>query len=325
MSDLRYPQINLESKNELAKRISDRYLPYSESLKLINDCLENLDHYWYDSRASEPEKEKFVRSARGKPLAELLKRINLAVLAPYDRLVPDFIFGGLSYRNHVQAAANLLGFQKKRTLLKLDISRFFERIGDGRIFHFFNKKCGCSVRASRLLSKICCVPKGPKGSGEVSKTLARGFATSPRLAVWANLDIFLKIDLTVHKMLRGHDPRLVVFVDDIGISASRVEMSKMQEVKEKVIDILQNYDPNQTLPVNQDKTKVIPFQKIPEHLGIKLGRNKLSPGKKTQLRMKNVSLLLGEAKSKKERDRLMIKKQAYRQYKRQLSSVNIPK
>lgn len=325
MSSFQYPQLNLESKNELAKRISDRYLPFSESLRLINDCLKNFEVYWYDSKSSEPEKEKFVRSARGKPLAELLKRINFTVLAPYDKLVPDFIFGGLTHRNHVQAAATLLGFHKKRTLLKLDISRFFERIEEVRVFHFFNKKCGCSVRASRLLSRVCCVSIGSKGSESSTKTLARGFATSPRLAVWTNLEIFMKINWTVRTMLRGHNPRIVVFVDDIGISASRVEMSKMQTVKEKVVSILQNYDPNQILPVNLHKTDVITFDNNPEHLGIKLGRNKLTPGIKTQLRMKKISLLLSEAKTKKERDGLMIKKKAYKQYKRQLGSVNLPK
>ena len=72
----RFPRINIRSKNELAKHIADKSHPYQERLVLINDAVNNFSDYWYDSGRSEPEKEKFVRSAIGTPLGKLLKLLN---------------------------------------------------------------------------------------------------------------------------------------------------------------------------------------------------------------------------------------------------------
>lgn len=99
MSKNRYPKISIGSKNELAKRISGKMFSYNDALGLINDVLANFDRYWYDSADSEPEKEKYVRSAVGSPLNKLLKLIDQKVLAPHDFLIPDFVFGGVSGKN----------------------------------------------------------------------------------------------------------------------------------------------------------------------------------------------------------------------------------
>jgi len=316
-----YPKISIRSKNELAKHISSKTLPYDTALRLIKDVLANFNRYWYDSSASEPEKGKFVRSAVGTPLNILLKLIDQKVLAPHDHLIPDFIFGGVSGKNHIQAAYHLLGKRRDRTLLGLDIKRFFEQIDQKRIFYLFYSKCGCSVEGANLLAQLCCVPLGPKNSRNAGTSIARGFATSPRLALWSNLDTFIKISWVVKKKLKGHDPRIAIFVDDIGIDASRVTSEKMEEVFKKIENVLVNFDHNQKLPLNPDKKKMQLHSIRAEHLGLKLGRNKLSMGKKSRSRKDKVKDSHSKASSDVERSDLKRRKIAYYKYQQQINKV----
>ena len=317
----RYPKLSIRNKYELAKQISDRALPYRAALALINDVVANHDRYWYDSSRSQPEEEKFVRSAKGKPLGKLLKLIDKKVLAPHDDLVPDFIFGGIGGKDHVQAARHLLGEKRQRVLLGLDITHFFEQIREQRVFYFFYKKCGCTKEASVLLAKLCCVPMGSKNKPLTEKSLARGFATSTRLALWCNLDTFIEIDRTARRRFRNHDLRIAVFVDDIGITASRISYDDMKSFSLVVKNILKNFDSNQPLPVKEKKTKVRTVQQGMEHLGVRIGRNKLTPGGKTRSRMGQVQAALKEKPSREERKRLLRKKNAYHAYKRHLAAA----
>lgn len=255
-SRTRYPRMNMGSKNELAKRIAGKKLPFADALQLINDALAGFDGQWYDSASSEPEKDKWVRSAVGTPLGRVLSLVDKKVLAPYDELIPDFIFGGVSGRSHVKAVAHLLGNQRQRVLLGLDITKFFEQIHEDRVFNFFCAKASCNPRVARLLARLCCVARGPKEKPEPEKSLARGFATSPRLALWCNLDTFLKLDWAMKKRFHGHDPRIAIYVDDIGITASRVDKADMEAMFLVAKGILENADHRQKLPLNQDKKKV---------------------------------------------------------------------
>ena len=204
-------------------------------------------------------------------------------------MVPDFIFGGLAGRNHIQAAYHLLGERRGRTLLKLDIRKFFEQIHQKRVFDFFHKKCGCSVGASRLLARLCCVPVGPKGSNSTEQTLARGFATSARLALWCNLDLFIRIEQKMKRKLHGYDPRIAIYVDDIGITASRVEIEDMKKFSSVIENLLVNFDSNQRLPINPRKKEILLAKTGMEHLGVRLGRNQLSIGKKTRSKRDRIS------------------------------------
>jgi len=317
----RYPSLNLRSKNEIAKRISGGNLKYKEALDIVNKAICNGDKYWYDSDESEPENEKFVRSAVGTPLGKLLKLIDAKILAPHDRLVPDFIFGGLSGRSHIQAACFLLGKQRNRVLLKLDIRRFFEQIHKQRVFYFFHKKCGCSVKAARILSEICCVPLGPKGSGCAEESIARGFATSPRLALWCNLNLFLRLSWKAKTELKGHDSRIAVFVDDIGITASRIDMARLKEFSKKVENLLVNFDTNQPLPINPKKKVLMTYERNIEHLGLRFGRNKLTMGRKSRSIMDKIRDALNKHPSKTEKRILLEKRRAYHIYQRQIAKV----
>ncbi len=291
----RYPKIHIQSKNELAKHIDSARLPYEKALSLINDVQTNFDTYWKDHPTqSKPDKRKWVRNAAGTPLARLLDLINAKVLTPADLLLPSFIFGGIGGLNHKAAVLHLLGNKRKRILLKLDITRFFEQIRHERVYHFFRDKCKCSDKGAKILADLCCVRHGPKEKPDAYKTIARGFATSSRLAVWCNVDTFLRLERLVQKELRGKDPRIAVYVDDIGITASRASKEDMLRLYVKIKTLLEQ-DKNQPLPLNDDKTKVIfhsgeTYDKDGnylgkwafEHLGLQMNRNSVTIGSKTR-------------------------------------------
>ncbi len=218
-----------------------------------------------------------------------------------------------------------MGKQRERTLLGLDIKQFFEQIHYERVFHFFHSKCGCGAKGAELLAKLCCVPLGPKGSTNATKTIARGFATSPRLALWCNLDTFMKISWISKKKLKGRDPKIAIYVDDIGIDASKITREQMEIVSQKIESILANFDKNQRLLINSDKKKIKLHSKGAEHLGLKLGRNKLAMGRKSRSRKDKVQDLLSNTSSQVDRSDLKIKKIAYYRYQQQINKVQTKK
>jgi hypothetical protein len=286
------------------------------ALELINDVGKNFDKYWKDNlKESEPSKDKYVRNAKATPLGGLLDSVNKMVLMPHDRLLPNFIFGGIKGKNHVIAAEHLLGKKRKRVALKMDIQGFFEKISWERVYYFFRMKCECKERGAKILADICCVPLGSKGSKASVKTIGRGFATSSRLAVWCNLDTFIKLERLVQKRLKGRDPRIMIYVDDIGITASRISKEEMKLLGEEVEDLLLNSDKNQPLPLNNSKTKITSHEEGIEQLGLRLNRNSLSLGKKSWTKQEALKKELKTNISSKNRANLKHRYKSMRYYK----------
>lgn len=219
------------------------------------------------------------------------------------------------------AAEELLGKGRKRVLLKLDLKRFFEQVGSGRVYQFFRYKCACDERAAKILTWLCCVPKGPKGSGEKIQTIARGFATSPRLAVWCNLNLFLAMKDLVWKRLKAYDPRIAVYVDDIGITASRIPKEVMEKLRLEIKELLETADPNQSLVINDEKTQIRSHQEGMEYTGIGLLRNRLIVGKKARSKREKIKNLLKGKVSTEERKKLMHQKKAMNRYKGSVERV----
>ena len=312
----RYPKLFIRSKNEFAKHISHKKFSQGQALALINDVLLHKDNYWKDSKRSEPQKDKYVRNAKGTPLGVLLSKINTMVLAPHDNLLPRFIFGGVKKSNHVMAAAHLLGETRKRTILKLDVTKFFEQITRQRAYEFFIYKCLCDEKTSKILSTLCSVPRGPKNASTGGESIGRGFATSSRLAVWCNLDVFIKLERLVQKRLKGHDPRLAIYVDDIAVTASKISKEDMQTLSVEIAELLLTGDLKQPLPLNASKTKIALHSEGLEHLGLRLHRNKLAINTKTREKIRKINDTLRDETSQLERKNLKLKKSALGHYQR---------
>ncbi|MFH1236680.1 MAG: reverse transcriptase domain-containing protein [Parcubacteria group bacterium] len=304
----------------MSKHISHLGFPRQEALILINNVISRFDSLWRDSKKSQPEKGKYVRSAAGTPLHKLLRKIDRRVLAPYDGLLPNFIFGGKSGVSHVNAAYHILGDKRQRSLLKLDLKKFFEQVDSGQVARLFEKRLFCDRRVAKIISNICCVPLGPKGASSSEKTIARGFATSSRLAVWCNLDVFFRLDWLIKKRLRGHDPRLVIYVDDIGISASRISEEELDKLAVEIKEILESGKYGKQLLLNDEKKSIRSHSEGMEFLGTRLRRNKLSLGGKSYGKREKIKNALRKERSSSVKKDLKRRYKGIATYKRHIES-----
>ena len=295
-----YPKLNLYTKKQLADAIRGKDLSFKDAMKLIDDCLVNKDKYWSDNpEESKPDDDKWVRSASGTPLGNLQKRINQKVLAPHDSELPIFIYGGVGKKGIKNAAIALQGKKNKRTLLKVDMRHFFEHISYEDIVNTLVCYCGCGKDVAQIIAEVACVSSGKKSLNNINeKVLARGFSTSSRLAVWCNLGLFRKLFYCMTKKLKGHDPRIAVYMDDIGITASRVDSTTLSSLYNDIAELIEN---TSKLELNKNKTKIIDYLqhehnasdghllegKITqfEFIGIGIGRSRLYPGVKTRSKM----------------------------------------
>lgn len=295
-----YPKLNLYTKNQLANAIRGKKLSFNEAVKLIDDCLANKDNYWFDNqKESKPDDNKWVRSASGTPLGKLQKRINQLILAPHDNELPIFIYGGVSKKGIKNAAIALQGRKNKRTLLKVDMRRFFEHITYEDIIRTLTCYCNCGKDVSRIIAEIVCVRMGKKSLDNTNeKVLARGFSTSSRLAVLCNLTLFRKLFYCMSKKLKEYDPKIAVYMDDIGITASRVNPVILSSLHKDIVSLIEN---TSKLEINKNKTRIIDYFQHEysaidghllegkttqfEFLGIEMGRSCLYPGVKTRSKM----------------------------------------
>jgi len=237
-------------------------------------------------------------------------------IEPTDGFPP---FEVLPECNHAKAAKHLLGLKRRRSILKIDLHRFFEQIGVEKVDQFFYKNCRCDKRTSKILSCLCCVPLGPKGSNSKRKSIARGFATSPRLAVWCNLDIFLRLNHLVHKSLKGKDPRIAIYVDDIGITASRVSEEEMTSLLNDIKSLFSSS--GESLKLNDKKTKIKSHKEGMEYVGITLLRNSLEVGKKAQSKRDRLKNELRGSLSKSEKSQIRRRYKATTWYKKYIGSL----
>lgn len=293
MTNQHLPNLHLYTERDLANAIHDESLPFNKASWLIKRCIDNKDKYWHDVKfLSDPEKNKWVHSAKETPLGEFQARLNKKVLAPHDDIIPAYVYGGLEKRSIKQAANDLLGKQRKRTMLKIDMSRFFEHVSRNDVVQCL-RSCGCTKRVAGIIADLSCVPEGKKSRDSTNKlVLARGFASSSRLAIWCNLPVFRRIFNLVLRELKGHNPRISVYMDDICITASRVSPGTMCNLYKKIIEIVETPDSN--LELNKSKTQIINCKDVGfnpnngepirgksfsyEFVGIKLKKNKLMPG-----------------------------------------------
>lgn len=274
-----YPRLNIGSKNILYKRLDEK--------ELVQDCIQNFDKFWRDNAGSIPEKDKWVRDCSGTRLSRLLSKIDRLLLKPLDNELPFFIHGGISGRFRKQsgavipkctqsAAISLIDGKKGRWLLHMDLQRFFEQVSQERVVTLFSSKLGCSRDVAFLLSELCCIQEGSKkshSSEDRGKVIARGFSPSVRLAVWCNLEFFLALNRLVQKRLRGHSPKLAIFVDDIGITATGMSRKELEKVKGEIISLAEQHK----LIINPDKTKLVPPSEVKEYVGLHITNGKIFP------------------------------------------------
>lgn len=306
------PRLRLYTAKDISNCIQGDGLSFYDASRLLDDCLKNKHKYWFDNaNESKPSEGKWVRSASSTPLGKLQKRVDRKILALHDDCLPPFIYGGVGKRGIKNAARALQGKNNKRIMLKMDLHKFFEQISYDAIISTLTQKCSCSPSVAQIIAEIACVEEGPKSSNNKNKkVLARGFSTSSRLAIWCNLSLFIKIFRLASKRLKRHDFRIAVYMDDIGITASRISPSKMVSLYKELLKLITE----NKAEVNTDKTKIVDYLNREysssdgtlvegsktrfEFLGISIGRNSLSAGGK--IRSKTTRLSRKQQRSKRE-------------------------
>lgn len=294
---MKYPNTTLWSKNILSKRLSSKYDDPKKIREKINKCYKNKDLYWNDLLSqSKPEKNKYVRNARGTDLGWILNRVDKKILARLDQFVPSFLHGGLTKKGTITACLSLLGTKRKRYMLSMDLKTFYEQISDDRVKKLFYKRFGNDEHVSEVLTYLCTVPLGRKGS-KGKKSIGRGFSTSSRLSIWCCMPFFNELNVLVHKELKGHDPVMAVYVDDIKITASRVDENKLKALSLKVEKLALKH----SLKINHEKTSVSKYDLTGLiGLGITLGRNGLRESPRLHAMRVVTKKKMGEAKKRKD-------------------------
>ena len=303
----------------MAKRLATKKIPFNETLAIIKDVSINKDKYWHDNlKESKIEKNKYVRSAYKTPLGYLLKTFDTRVLSKCDYMLPSFIFGGVSGKNHVRAARNLIA-GKDRAYFKVDLEKFFEQINITNVNNFFIKS-GCSRDMANFISRMCCVAMGSKDNPSSKIVLARGFSTSPRLAVWCNILAFLTLDQKLSRVLKYTNYKLSVYVDDIGVTSG----SKDLELMNKAFEITKAVLRKNGLKTNDDLNKSKPPIKLSgkqEYLGLRLGSKKITIGWKTQKKLAGIKATT--KKDPKKRKTLKEKLRGLRIYNSYVKKINL--
>ena len=72
----------------------------------------------------------------------------------------------------------------------------------------------------------------------------------------------------------------------------------MEELYKEIQELFTKSDKNQTLPLNDEKMGIISHEQTPEHLGLRMYRNRLAIGAKTKSK-------LAKAKTKSKRKALI--------------------
>jgi hypothetical protein len=236
-------------------------------------------------------------------------------LKAYDDCLPSYVHGGVTGeyikssgfkmpKCTQSAALSLIDGKKGRWLLRLDLKSFFEQVTQENVIKLFMEDFKCSPRIAWIVGNLCCVRKGAKekNSETKEKILARGFATSGRLAAWCNLLFFKNLELLIKKELKDHSPLFAIFVDDIGISAVNVTKLQLKQLAQKIIDLAKLHGLI-VHPVDSEKTEIIPPQKVKEHLGLRLTRKKIFPSIKTTRKKVAKLKQVKKASSSKEKEK----------------------
>jgi hypothetical protein len=327
----KHPKLNLRTEKDLlsflnaAKSIKtkNKTLKQQVTLKDLQYLRDNAHLDWNDHPVeSNPKKKKYVRSLKpGSSLNIANRRLNSALKQTLDKHVPQIFYGSVSKKSHIQAAGTLCN-GRNTTIISLDIKRFFESISCDRINRFFCKAC-CSPDIAKVLVGITCVPLGPKNEPVSDSSLARGFSTSPRLALWATFEIFVKLNRVLQKRFSHLSPRIVVFVDDVGISIKNATKDDITVVKETAFAIIESDRNGINLELHKKppKLKVRHISKTAEHLGLVIGKSSLAPGFKTRVKIGNVKVKLSDKNlSKIERENALQHKRGLMNYRRSVQT-----
>ncbi|MGE8186301.1 reverse transcriptase family protein [Pseudomonas sp. NPDC086278] len=236
---LKVSKNSLSSRENLCKllRVSDEFL--SSVLALSpEERYTKKDHVKKAGGISRPifNPHRFLR--------KLQKRINVAIFANhYVIRWPHFIYGSVpnqknndayDSKDYVSCAGRHCG---AKSLLKVDVSSFFDNIHQDIVFSIFNSFLKYDEEVSRVLTNLCCH----------NSHLVQGGLTSSYIASLCLYDV----EGDVVERLNRKGLTYTRLVDDITVSSKSLSTDFTFALK-IISDMLTAKD----LPINESKTKV---------------------------------------------------------------------
>lgn len=236
---LKISKNSVSSRENLCKllRVSDEFLSSVMALSQ-EDRYTKKDHVKKAGGISRPiyNPHRFLR--------KLQKRINIAIFSNhYVIRWPHFIYGSVpnqknndayDSKDYVSCAGRHCG---AKSLLKVDVSSFFDNIHQDIVFSIFSKFLKYDEEVSRILTNLCCH----------NSHLVQGGLTSSYIASLCLYDV----EGDVVERLNRKGFIYTRLVDDITVSSKSLSTDFTYALK-IISDMLTAKD----LPINEGKTKV---------------------------------------------------------------------
>lgn len=150
--------------------------------------------------------------------ARQLKLVQARIARQLSKIrPPDYLFCPVKGRSYVTNAAQHRG---KRVVRCLDVRKYFPNTPSRRVFWFFRTVMQCELDVAASLASLACY----RGH------LPTGSPLSPIMAFFAHYDVWQE----VAAICGEHGYTLTVYIDDVTISAPKIDPAAMWAVKRAI-------------------------------------------------------------------------------------------
>ncbi|WP_347303598.1 reverse transcriptase family protein [Croceibacterium sp. TMG7-5b_MA50] len=147
----------------------------------------------------------------GKALQSLHKQVH-RYLARLD--VPEYLHSSVKKRSYLTNAQTHVGVGG---LIKVDIAKFYRKVPQHRVMHFFRDQLNCAPDVAGLIANLICF----------DGHLPTGSSVSPIMSFWACRSMFN--DLA--DLANSHDLRMSCYVDDVTMSGERATIGVLRAAR----------------------------------------------------------------------------------------------
>jgi hypothetical protein len=128
--------------------------------------------------------------------------------------VPDYLHSVVKGRSYLTNAEAHVGHN---SLIKIDIEKFYKKVSQHKIMHFFRDDLKCAPDVSGLLANLICY----------NQHLPTGSAVSPIISFFAYKGMFDKLE----SLAIANELRMTCYVDDITMSGTNASINILREAR----------------------------------------------------------------------------------------------
>ena len=199
------------------------------------------------------------------PPREELKRIQARIKQMLGQIVvPNNVFSGVKGRSYADNAAMHTG-EKRRNLLKIDLTAFFPSISRETVYRFFCEDLCCSHDVAEILTNLTTIDLAKSRTNHLTEVygflnskgvacknhLISGAPTSQIMSYLVNHQMFD----AMQKVADDNNAVMTIYVDDVTFS-SQNRISK--DFKDKIVSITRKYGYRLSKSKTKKYTKLYP-------------------------------------------------------------------